>query len=59
MNTSGASKKTTIPSEIIKQFETELEGIQHGTGKLELVFRDGRLQRFVINRETSHLTLTN
>lgn len=59
MNSSDTSKKIKIPVEIIAQFENELEGIQHGSGKLEIIFRDGQLQRFTVTRETSHLSKNN
>jgi hypothetical protein len=44
-----------IPTAAIIALEWELAGLDHGTATLAIHIRDGRLARFVTNRERSHL----
>ena len=55
MKTSESSKKSIISVEIIKQFESEIEDIIHGSGILQIYIRDGRLHRYTVNREKSYI----
>jgi hypothetical protein len=44
-----------IPAAAITALEWELAGLDHGTAKLTLHVRDGRLARFTTGRERSHM----
>lgn len=55
MKNSNPSNKNIISVDIIKQFETEIEDIIHGSVILQIYIRDGRLQRFTVTREKSYL----
>jgi hypothetical protein len=44
-----------IPAAALINLEWELTGLEHGTATLALHIRDGKLVRFVTNRERSHM----
>jgi excisionase family DNA binding protein len=53
-DTERPESRGSLPLEIIKTLETEIEGVKHGTVSLTVHIRDHR-HRFVIGRERSFL----
>jgi hypothetical protein len=49
------NSKKIIPVEIISYLENEIEGIKHGSVRLEITIRDGKYVRYIISRDRSLL----
>ena len=44
-----------IPTECLKALHCEAQGLEHGYVTLTLIVRDGRLSRYTVNKEISHI----